>query len=140
MVYIIILLIIGCIGEYLYFTRKDGDSRRYNYTLRLENDALKRNAHSSLSNSSSIVIKYSAPPSAYASISSNTPLYLCPISTSPILSMSDTPTKVRVLCKAFIMEEVWYEVSLDVSTNINSRGWIKGNKVIFSETSSLSKI
>lgn len=137
MFYIIVLLIIALGVEFYYFMSKLDEKRRYVFTLKRENDLLKDKVKNSFSNYKSLGIKFSNPPFNYGALSQNTELFLCPLPDSPILAKIDTPIRVNILSKAQALDEIWYEVALDVSTNINSRGWVKSDKMIFNETTNI---
>lgn len=138
MFYVIVLLIIALGIEFYYFTDKLNEQRRYLFTLKRENDLLKDKAKSSFNNYKSLGIKFSNPPFNYGALAQNTELFLCPLPDSPILAKMDTPIRVSILSKAQALDEIWYEVCLDVSTNINSRGWVKSSKMIFNETTNIT--
>lgn len=139
MFYIIVILIIALGVEFYYFTSKLNEKRRYIFTLKRENDLLKDKAKSSFKSYKSLGIKFSTPPSDYGTLSKNTELFLCPLPDSPILSKMDNPIRVSILSKAQSLDEIWYEVALDVSTNINSRGWVRSSKMIFNETTNIAR-
>ncbi len=138
MFYIIVLLIIALGVEFYYFMGKLNEQRRYVFTLKRESDFLKDKAKSSFNNYKSLGIKFSNPPFNYGALSQNTELFLCPLPDSPILAKMDNPIRVSILSKAQALDEIWYEVVLDVSTNINSRGWVRSSKMIFNETTNIT--
>ena len=138
MFYIVVLLIIALGIEFYYFMDKLNEQRRYVFTLKRECDLLKDKAKSSFHNYKSLGIKFSNPPFNYGALAQNTELFLCPLPDSPILAKMDTPIRVSILSKAQALDEIWYEVALDVSTNINSRGWVRSSKMIFNETTNIT--
>ncbi len=140
MFFVVLTLILIILGEFFYFMRQIGDNRSFILLLKRENEILKDKAKNSKKNYSSLEVKFSSPVISYGEIIANTMVFLSPLDTSPMLTMVNSPSKVKALCKAQIFDEIWYEISLEVSTNINSRGWVKSSSMIFNESKTLTNM
>lgn len=132
MKFICLLLLLVSGGEFLYFNNLLDSNRHKLIVLSKENSNLK-NRVKEIKKYNSLSIKFSEPPYSYGEVKSNSLLYLSPLETSPVLCKMNTTAKIKLLCSAEILDEIWYEVLLDSPKNINSRGWIKKDFIIINE-------
>lgn len=132
MKFICLLLLLVSGGEFLYFNNLLDSNRHKLIVLSKENSNLK-NRVKEIKKYNSLSIKFSEPPYSYGEVKSNSLLYLSPLETSPVLCKMNTTAKIKLLCSAEILDEIWYEVLLDSPKNINSRGWVKKDFIIINE-------
>lgn len=137
MKFICLLLLLATGGEYLYFNNQLDSNRRKLIVLSKENSQLK-NRVKGIKKYNSLSIKFSEPLYSYGEAKSNSLLYLSPLETSPILCKMNTSAKIKLLCTAEVLDEIWYEVLLDSPKNINSRGWMKKDFIIINEVTTTS--
>lgn len=80
-----------------------------------------------------IIIKYIKPSKSYAFTSENCYLNLAPVDLKLVVCRISKNSSICIISEAEINDSIWYEVSLPSIDNINNRGWLKSDKILFKE-------
>lgn len=133
----IIILCLATTGfTIFYFDTKVREAKRQ--VLSLNNQLLKFKSSSqatttNLSQQSmvpnEVTITYITPNFKYGVTQPYTAVYLAPISNSYIINKIKDKINFEIITEADINKEVWFFVQLDMSTNVNSKGWIRKSQV-----------
>lgn len=127
-----LILIIAAAGAYYYLAQKLDNQRKQILVLSKQNDVLRSKVAKNQIGPSDISIKYSIPTVNKGTTKANCELYIAPLDNSPVIVKLSRPIVVTLLCRAELFNQIWYEVSVDTSSPINSRGWIKSTYLTFS--------
>lgn len=122
---IILLLLLALAYTYLYFDRKLIATRHQLFFINKQYKALKNKYSTQHRNSPNVYVKYSIPSCSSGVTQSNATLFLAPIDTSPTINNINEKLQVTILDEAEVNNEKWFFVSLPLSTNVNSKGWIR---------------
>jgi len=96
-----------------------------------QNRDFKSKISSSRNTDGPIIIKYKPALFKTGTIKETCSLYLSPLESSPVLSNLIKNSTVEIHDSAEIFNISWYEISLESQTNINNKGWIKKDDIIF---------
>lgn len=135
-----LVLLIAGVGGYFYLAQKLDNQRKQILVLSKQNDILRNKVAKTQINYSNISIKYSVPTINKGATKENCEVYISPLENSPVLAKLSQPTLVTLLCRAEVCNQIWYEISLDTSSSLNSRGWIKNSNLTFSNLSAINMI
>ncbi|GIM30582.1 hypothetical protein CPJCM30710_32480 [Clostridium polyendosporum] len=122
---IILLLLLALACTYLYFDKKLTAIKHQLFFINKQYKALKNKYSAKYKSSPNVYVKYSIPSCSSGVTQSNAILFLAPIATSPVINNINEKLQVTILDEAEINNEKWFFVSLPLSTNVNSKGWIK---------------
>lgn len=101
-------------------------------SIRSQNELLKKQIQGFSKNCTNLTLKFYKCSSEFAFTSEETPLFISPLLDSYILRTLPSKTKVSIIRCCEILNETWYEVSIDTFNNVNSIGWIIDDKLSFS--------
>ncbi|ADL53486.1 hypothetical protein [Clostridium cellulovorans] len=78
-----------------------------------------------------VEIRYCTPKFRVANILNDTALYIAPIET---IAIGKIPSNllVQVLDQAVALEITWYYVTFTTTNNVNNKGWVRGEDIVFS--------
>lgn len=136
MVYISIILILALAGGFYYFMNQLEFKRKQIMILSKENSSIKDSLKTYRLNSP-LTVNFSDPPYNYGEIIPKGEVLIAPLNNASVLCKINSPMKIMILCKAELLDSIWYEVILDVPKNINSRGWVKKDYIIFNESTTV---
>ena len=80
-----------------------------------------------------IIIKYIKPSITHAFTKEVCSLNLAPIDIPLVVCRLSRNSSIYLISEAEVNGIIWYEVSLPAAENINNRGWIKAEQVLFRE-------
>lgn len=133
---LVLISVTGAVIAFLFFDNKCREYKRH--ILSLSNQIAKLKSSGATMSSTlktpaisnkNITVIYSTPTYSYGITSPYTAVYLSPIEYSFIINKLRDKTMVILLDEAEIDKEIWYYVSLDINTNINSKGWIRKSQI-----------
>ncbi|WP_027633543.1 hypothetical protein [Clostridium hydrogeniformans] len=136
MVYISIILILALAGGFYYFMTQLEFKRKQIMILSKENSSIK-DSLKAYKLHSPLTVNFSDPPYSYGEIVSRGEVLIAPLNNASLLCKINSPMKVMILCKAELLNSIWYEVTLDVPKGINSRGWVKKDYIVFDESNDI---
>lgn len=128
---IILVMILGAAGGYLYLAQKLDNQRKQILVLSKQNEVLKQNVPKGPRAYGSISIRYSSPAYTQGVTKENCKIYIAPLEDSPIILKIERPTSVNVLFKGDVLNSTWYEISIPIKSSTNSKGWIKDSEILF---------
>lgn len=130
MLYIILsVLIVLLLGYIVFLNDSLAKEKRKNLVLNHELNLqhLKGDGKRLLTN---VEIRYCTPKFRVANILNDTALYVAPIET---IAIGKIPSNllVEVLDQAVALEITWYYVTFSTTNNVNNKGWVKGEDIVF---------
>lgn len=139
--FLFILIILVCLGGtaymFFFFDNKVKEFKRQILTLKNQLNKLKSASNKTSSTLKEIKITYNIPNFKYGVTMPYTAVYLAPLDTAPLVNKIKEKLQVEILDEAFINNETWYYSYLGLSSNINSKGWIRKSQFsMFKENSS----
>lgn len=118
-----VLLVGGALFMAYYFTNQIYNQKKQILLLKQQNNNLNRKVK--WNKDSNLIAQYITPNFTEAFVNNNCELYICPMDNSVTLNSLSKNTSVKILCSVKIKNELWYEISITSSRNVNNRGWIK---------------
>lgn len=106
-----------------YFTNQIDIQRKQILLLKRQNSNIKNKLK--FDKTTNLTIHYIVPNFTEALIANDCNLYICPIENSIVLNSLSKNTNIKIVYGAEIKDELWYEISIENSRNINNKGWIQ---------------
>ncbi|QAA35051.1 hypothetical protein [Clostridium manihotivorum] len=122
---IILILILALAVMYLYFNRKLSFSRQQYLLLSNQHKALREKYNAQAASLSNISVRYLNTTASNGVTLEGVFLMLAPIEKGPVINKINEKLQVRILEEAEVNNQIWYFVSLPLSTNFNSKGWMR---------------
>ena len=128
---IVLACILGSAYMFFYFDSKLKSYKRQ--LLAANNQMLKSQSKSTSSETlktqsnipKEIHIVYNTPTYKYGITQPYTAVYLAPLENSYIINKLKDKLQVEILYEAEINKEIWFFISLELNTNVNSKGWVR---------------
>lgn len=76
-----------------------------------------------------IQITYAKPTYKYGITQPYTAVYLAPVENSYIVNKLKDKIQVEIIYEAEINKGIWFFISLDIDSNINSKGWVRKSQL-----------
>lgn len=133
---IVLLLILALAGMFLYFDRKLSLTKHQMLLISKQNKELKDKLLSASKVNKELFIRYSLTTPSDGITQSNASLFIAPYENSIKINLISEKLAVKIQEEAEVNNETWYFVSLPISTNVNSKGWMKKSdfSLIFSSS------
>lgn len=123
--FLIMLLILAILIIVFYFNEKILNLRQQYISLNRQYVNLREKYFKEYGATNNVSVTYNSIKDFKAVTNPNINVYLSPLVTCPIINTITDKTKVSILDEAECNNEVWYYVSLPLTSNVNSKGWIK---------------
>ncbi|MBE6052424.1 MAG: hypothetical protein E7212_00710 [Clostridium sartagoforme] len=138
---IFILLILGIIYIYFYYSRKLELIKKQLILTRNQYSVVRNKYDDTKRSTENISVKFSIPTYKSGTLKAKSYLYISPLISSNILKCIDLNTEVGILDCAEINNETWFYVNIPSSNSINNRGWVnsKNISIFFSSSSSVTR-
>ncbi|OFI06588.1 hypothetical protein CLOACE_09300 [Clostridium acetireducens DSM 10703] len=128
--FLFLVFAITCIILFMYFNNKLINQHKKLILLKRQNTNLKNIIDkSSFNYPDEFKIEYFSAKCNKGIVLERCPLYLSPLTKSPILRYINKNTYVKIHDEAKIRQYTWYEVSISSNNKINTKGWIESTKV-----------
>lgn len=129
MIYLLIIIILAAVGEYLYFAQKLDTQRKQILVLNRHNESLRSKVTKQNVSFSSVNIKYTVPSYKCAYTTDDSVIYLSPLEESPVIFKISKSIKVSLVDSAEILNSVWYEISVPSVNGNRLKGWMKESEI-----------
>ncbi|MGL5244806.1 MAG: SH3 domain-containing protein, partial [Sarcina sp.] len=115
---------------FFYFDSKSKEYKRQILSLNNHIYKLKNRLPQNNITKFNLIIEYISPkPFKYGVILPFTNIYIAPLSNCPVINKVKEKMQIEILEEAEINNETWYFIDLKLTTNKNSKGWIKKSQM-----------
>ena len=130
MTFLFFLLLAVSIFSLRYLSKNNSVQRRQIMLLVRQNDILHEKINCISQPTEVPDIKFVEIEFETGTIVENSNLSLCPLDSGPIIKALDAGVKFYIAGGAYVENILWYEIYIDNTDNVNSRGWVREASVV----------